>query len=157
MRATTASLRPGRAGGWCARSGWATWALVGLIAVIGRPAAAQREPGWDLRVADRIEVAAGATAVLTIALAVDRGLTVSKAADVIIDLELQPGLAVKKRRLGRSDAVDPEADAPRFAINLRAEAPGDHTVRLHARFWLCRSKTCRPIDVQRTTTITVSG
>jgi hypothetical protein len=119
------------------------------------PAEAQRDAGWDVRVAERIEVAPGATAPLAIALAVDRGLTVSRDAAVIIDLAPDPGVGVKKRRLGRGDAVDPGADAPRFAAIVRGEAPGEHAVRLHVRFWLCRTRICRPIDVRRVTTVSV--
>jgi hypothetical protein len=122
------------------------------------PAAAQREPGapgCDVRVAERVELAVGATAPLTIAIAVDRGLTVSKDAAVIVDLAPEAGVTVKKRRLGRGDAVDPEADAPRFAVGLRGDAPGDHVVRLHIRFWLCGTRSCRPIDVRRIATIAV--
>jgi hypothetical protein len=125
--------------------------------LVSAPAAAQRELGWDLRVAERVEIVAGATGSLTIALAVDRGLTVSRDAAVIIDLAPDAGITVKKRRLGRGDAVDPEADAPRFAVNLRTDTPGDHLVRLHVRFWLCGTRSCRPIDVRRVATIAVAG
>ncbi len=128
-----------------------------LLLLVAAPASAQREPGWDVRVADRVEVAAGATVPLTIALAVDRGLTVSKDAAVIVDLAPDPGIFVKKKRLGRGDAVDPEADAPRFAINVRGDAPGDHVVRIRVRFWLCSTRTCRPIDVRRTATVVVAA
>jgi hypothetical protein len=128
-----------------------------LVLLVGTPAEAEREPGWDVRVAERVEVAAGQAVPLTIALAVDRGLTVSKDAAVIIDLDPDAGLTVKKKRLGRGDAVDPEADAPRFAVNVRGDAPGDHVVRLHVRFWLCGTRTCWPIDVRRVATVAVAG
>lgn len=140
------TMRAGRLAGW----------LAAAIAV-SAPAAAQRDPGWDVRIGDRVEVAAGATAPLTIAIAVDRGLTVSRDAPVILDLALDDGISVKKRRLGRGDAVDPEADAPRFAVGVRGDAPGDHAVRLRLRFWLCGGRTCRPIDVRRAATVTVVG
>ena len=132
-------------------------AALGLAMLAAQPASAQRDAGWDVRVADRVEVAAGQTAPLTIALAVDRGLTVSRDAGVIIDLAPDAGVAIKKRRLGRGDAVDPEADAPRFAAQVRGEAPGEHAVQLRVRFWLCRTKTCRPIDVRRSATVVVSA
>jgi hypothetical protein len=121
------------------------------------PADAQREPGWDVRVTERVELAIGQAASLTIALAVDRGLAVSKDAAVILDLAPDDGVTVKKRRLGRGDAVDPDADAPRFAIAIRGEAPGDHAVRVHVRFWLCGARSCRPIDVQRVAIIAVAA
>jgi len=129
----------------------------GLALLVCAPAEAQREPGWDLRVAERVELAVGASAALPIAIAVDRGLTVSKDAAVIVDLAPEAGVTVKKRRLGRGDAVDPEADAPRFAVNVRGDAAGDHLVRLHVRFWLCGTRSCRPIDVRRVATIAVGA
>jgi hypothetical protein len=76
---------------------------------------------------------------------------------VILDLEADAGIAIKKKRLGRRDAVDPEADAPRFAVSVHGDAPGDHRLELHVRFWLCGSKTCRPIDVRRVATVAVAA
>jgi len=128
-----------------------------VLALTSVLAEAQREPGWDVRVAERVELAVGASAPLTLAIAVDRGLTVSKDAAVIIDVAPDAGVVVKKRRLGRNDAVDPEADAPRFAPVLRGETPGDHLVKLRVRFWLCGTRSCRPIDVRRVTTVAVTA
>jgi hypothetical protein len=131
------------------------WLAIAML--VSAPAAAQRDPGWDVRVAERVEVAVGASAPLSIAIAVDRGLTVSKDAAVIIDLAPEPGITPRKRRLGRGDAVDPEADAPRFAVPVRGDAAGEHVVRLRIRFWLCRSRACRPIDVQREARVAVAA
>ncbi|HEY6177822.1 MAG TPA: hypothetical protein VIX73_25380 [Kofleriaceae bacterium] len=131
------------------------WLAVALL--VCAPAAAQRDPGWDVRVTERVEVAVGASAPLSIAIAVDRGMTVSKDAAVIIDVAPDDGVTVRKRRLGRGDAVDPEADAPRFALAVRGDSPGDHAVRLHIRFWLCRSRICRPIEVRREARVSVAA
>jgi len=128
-----------------------------LAVALGAPAAAQGDPGWDVRIAERVDVAIGATAPLSIAIAVDRGLTVSKDAAVILDLAPDAGAFVKKRRLGRADAVDPDADAPRFVVPVRGDVSGDHAVRLRLRFWLCGARACRPIDVRRTATIAVAA
>jgi len=130
--------------------------FVAFAIVVGASsAAAQRDPGWEVKVPDRVEVAPGGTATLPIAIAVDRGLAISKDAALIIDLAPDPGVAIKKRRLGRTDAADPEADAPRFAVPVRADAAGEYSVKLHVRFWLCGAKVCRPIDVRRSTTVAV--
>ncbi|MEJ7604350.1 MAG: hypothetical protein WKG01_41200, partial [Kofleriaceae bacterium] len=112
------------------------WLAVAMLA-FGIQADAQRAPTWELRIPDRIEVALGATAVLPIAIAVDRGLTVSKDAPVIVALAPPPGVTLKKRRLGRADAVDPEADAPRFAVPIRGDTAGEHVVKVHLKLWLC--------------------
>jgi len=128
-----------------------------LLLVACAPADAQRDPGWELRVPERIEVAAGATAPLSIAIAVDRGLTVSKDAAVIVDLAPDDGVAIKKRRLGRADAVDPDADAPHFAAPIRGDTVGDHTVAVHVTFWLCGTRSCRPIDARKSAQIVVTA
>jgi hypothetical protein len=110
---------------------------------------AYAEPGWELRVPERVELVAGTSGTLPIAIAVDRGQTISKDAGLILDIAPE-GVSVQKRRLSRADAVDPDADAPRFAVAVRAETAGDFTVKVHLRFWLCGTKVCRPIDARRT-------
>ena len=105
--------------------------------------------GWELRVPERVDVQAGSGASLPIAIAVDRGQSISKDGGLILDLATD-GVTVKKKRLSRADAVDPDADAPRFAVPIRAEAAGDFTIKLHLRFWLCGQKVCKPIDARRT-------
>ena len=130
--------------------------LVGSwLALFATPAAAQRAPGWELKVPERIEVAVGATATLPLAIAIDRGLTVSKDAPVIVTLKVEPGVTIKKRRLGRADAVDPEADAPRFAIPVRGDTAGEHVVKLHVKLWLCGGKVCKPLEIRRQSTVFV--
>jgi hypothetical protein len=130
--------------------------VVAAALVIGARAEAQRVPGWEVRVADRVELVPGASGTIAIAIAVDRGLTVSRDAAVIVDLAPDPGVTVKRRRLGRPEAVDPEADAPRFAASVRGDAAGDHPVKVRIRFWLCGGKACRPIDVRRTAVVAVT-
>ena len=131
-------------------------ALVVLALVIGARAEAQREPGWEVRVPERVELALGERGTLPIAIAVDRGLTVSRDAPVIVDVVLPAGVTTRKTRLGRADAVDPEADAPRFAMALEATGAGEHVVALRLRLWLCGGRACKPLDVRRKATIAVT-
>ena len=126
-----------------------------LALLIATGAEAQRQPGWEVRVGDKVDLATGAAGSIPISIAVDRGLTVSRDAAVIVDLAPEPGLTFRKRRLGRADAVDPEADAPRFAVAVRGDQDGEHTVKLRIRFWLCGGKACKPIDVRRTAVVSV--
>ena len=130
--------------------------LLAAALIFGARAEAQRQPGWELRVAERVELTPGGTGTIPISIAVDRGLTVSRDANVIVDLVAPTGVTIRKRRVGRSDAVDPEADAPRFAVPVRGDTAGDHTVRVRVRFWLCGGKSCRPIDVRRTAIVAVT-
>ena len=113
--------------------------------------------GWEVRVPDKLEVTLGEVATLPIAIAVDRGLVISKDAPVIVDVTATGGLSTRKPRLGRADAVDPEADAPRFAVPLKTTAAGEHVVKIRLRMWLCGGRSCRPLDVRKQATIVVNG
>src|SRR6185503_10465809 len=64
---------------------------------------------WELKVPERVELTVGTSGTLPISLAVDRGKTISKDAGIVLDLAPEGGLTVKKRRLARTDAVDPDA------------------------------------------------
>ena len=113
------------------------------------------DTGWELRVPERIEVAPGASGNLPIAIAVDRGLSISKDAQLVIDLAPEGAISVKRRRLGRADAVDPDADEPRFAVPVHAETAGDYSLKLHVRFWVCAQRTCKPVDARRSVAVSV--
>ena len=128
------------------------------ILVMALVATAHAQPAtWEIKIPDRVEAAQGATVQLPITIAVDRGFSVSKDGPVLIDLAPEPGLTIKPRRLGRPEAVDPEADVPRFVVPVRADAAGDHLVKLRIRLWLCGAKVCRPLDVKRQTTVSVAA
>jgi len=129
--------------------------LVAVLAFAAR-AEAQRQPGWEVRVAERVELAPGASGAIAISIAVDRGLSVSKDAAVIVDLVPPAGVTLRKRRVGRGDAVDPGADAPRFAVAVKAGEPGEHAVKIRVRFWVCGGKACRPVDVRRSAIVAVA-
>ena len=126
-----------------------------LVVVLAGSAAAQRDPGWEVRAPDKLDLQPGTAGTLPIALAVDRGLTISKDGGLVIDIVPDTGVTIRKRRLGRGDAADPDADGPRFAVPIQADAAGDFTVKLHVRFWLCGGKVCRPVDTRRTVAIAV--
>lgn len=129
---------------------------VAIVVLAALPASAQR-PGWEVRIPERVEIAAGTAGTLPIAIALDRGLVVSKDADVILDLKAPTAVTVKKRRFGRADAVDPGADAPRFDIAVKSDLAGDHAVEVRLRFWLCGARTCRPVDLRRKAIVAVTS
>jgi hypothetical protein len=134
-------------------------AALGLMiaAAAGVAADAQPAAGYDVRIPDKLELVAGAPGTLGVAIAIDRGQQISRDAALILDLAPDPGVAIKKRRLGRGDAVDPEAESPRFAIPVRVDATGQTNVAVRVRFWLCAARACRPVDVRRTVPVVVSG
>jgi len=125
-----------------------------IIVLSARVAAAQDPVGYKLDVPEHLDFAVGDSS-LPIAIQIERGQSVSKDAGIGCDVEREAGVVVKRRRLARTDAIDPDEDSPRFAIPVRGNAPGDFTLKLHLRFWLCGTKVCRPIDARRTVTIRV--
>ena len=125
-----------------------------MVATLG---GAARAESWELKVPEKVELVAGTSGTLQVAIVIDRGLTISKDAQLVLDLVPDAGLAVRRRRLGRGEAIDPGADAPRFAIPLHAAAPGDYALKLHLRFWLCAKQTCRPIDARRSVAVAVAA
>lgn len=130
-------------------------AVVGVLLAVST---ARAQPtNWEIKVPDKVEVATGATASVPVTIAVDRGFSISRDGPVVIDVSPDPGLTIKKRRLGRADAVDPEADVPRFVVPVRADTAGEHLVKLRIRLWLCGGKVCRPLDVKRQTALLVAA
>ena len=120
-------------------------------------ATAAHAQGWEVRVPETLELVLGEPGTLPIAIAVDRGFVISKDAPVIVDVTAASGVSTRKPRLGRPDAVDPEADAPRFAVPLKTAAAGEHVVKIRVRMWLCGGRACRPLDVKRQATVVVTG
>lgn len=129
-------------------------ALVLALLLGAAPAAAE---SWKLEVPERIELVAGAGGALPITLQLERGQRVSKDAAIIVDLAPDAAIGVKRRRLGRGDAVDPDADAPRFSVALRADTPGDFAIRVRLRFWVCGQKVCRPAEARRNVAVAVTA
>jgi hypothetical protein len=125
------------------------WSLLVVGLTASATASAEPNPGYQVRLAERVDVTVGAASPLSVAVAPNQGLTISRDAPMRIAIAPSPGLDVNKRRLSRSDAADPAADSPRFELNLRAAEPGDHAVAIDLAFWLCGRAVCRPIRVTR--------
>ncbi|MEO6775419.1 MAG: hypothetical protein ABI467_20830 [Kofleriaceae bacterium] len=128
--------------------------LAWLVALWAATAAAQDQAGYKLDVPEHLDLAVG-TGTLPLTITVDRGQTISKDGELVLDIAPDAGVAVRRRRLARADAVDPDEASPRFAIPLRTDEVGDFRLKLHLRFWLCGTKVCRPIDARRTVTVSV--
>jgi len=125
-----------------------------MVAALAPPAAAE-DVGFELRVADHVEVAAGAAGTVSLTVVPTAGRSVSGDGPLRIELSAGDGLTLPRRRYERRDAADPAAEAPRFELRFRGAAPGRHPLRIAVRFWLCREKTCRPAGAERTVTVEV--
>jgi hypothetical protein len=128
-----------------------------LLAVTTARAQRVERDRYELKIPERVEMVAGAGGALPITIAVDRGQRISKDAAIILDLAPDAAIGIKKRRFGRADAVDPDADAPRFSVALRADTAGDYAMRVRIRFWLCGTKACRPVEARRNVAISVTA
>lgn len=115
------------------------------------------DPGFEVRIGAVDPLAPGDGAAISVALVPGPGRTISADGPVRVAADAPEGLALPRRRFLRRDAADPAADAPRFDVRVKARAPGDHTVALDVRFWLCRVKTCRPIAVRREVVVHVEA
>ena len=128
-----------------------------LVPMLLATAAHAQSKNWEVRIPERVEAVLGEPATLPIAIAVDRGFVISKDAPVIVDVTMPTGVSTRKPRLGRPDAVDPGADAPRFAVVLKTSAAGEYAVKIRVRMWLCGGRSCRPLDVKRAATVVVTA
>jgi hypothetical protein len=59
-----------------------------------------------------------------------------------IALEATAGLKLAKAALGHSDAVDPQAEAPRFEVPFVAEARGKQEAKARLDFFICSDQWC---------------
>jgi len=126
-------------------------ALVISMLLAAAPARARADDGYELRVDERVEIAAGAVAAVSLTIAGTGGRTLSKDGPLRVEVS-SPTLELKRTRYDRRNAADPAADVPRFDLRFTAAA-GDHALTVDAHFWLCRKRTCRPVHARRTVAV----
>ena len=131
-------------------------ALVLLALLMAAPAAAA-PPTVELRAPEAIDVAAGATGMVSLTVVPPSGRSISSDGPVVVELGAGDGVALPRRRYSRRDAADPAADAPRFDLRVRAVSAGEHPVAIAVRLWLCGTHTCRPVRAERTVTVRVAA
>lgn len=124
----------------------------GVALALGACAPAHAEdPAYEVRVAAEQTIELGTTGALSVALVPGPGRSISHDGPIRLSatISAEDALGLPRRRFNRRDAADPAADAPRFDVRVKARAPGDHTVALDLRFWLCQRKTCQPVVLHR--------
>jgi hypothetical protein len=81
----------------------------------------------------------------------EKGIHVNREFPLKYKVEPSAGLKVEKLEWKRADAVDPNADNPRFEIPFGAAAKGAQQVAVQMRFAICSDAWCVP----QTRTVTV--
>jgi hypothetical protein len=81
----------------------------------------------------------------------EKGIHVNREFPLKYKVEASAGLRVDKLEWKRADAVDPNADNPRFEIPFTAAARGAQQVAVQMRFAICSDAWCVP----QTRTVTV--
>jgi hypothetical protein len=121
-------------------------AAIALLAVF--PARAG-DPGVDAAQTYRIDTDAttrtvkpGAKGSLVIAIVPVATVHVDPRAPLKIALQATPGLALEKTSLGRKDAVDQQAQGPRFEVPFVAEKAGRHEAKAKLDFFVCSDQWC---------------
>jgi hypothetical protein len=89
--------------------------------------------------------------VLVVVDPLEKGIHVNREFPLKYRVEPSAGLRVTKTDLRRSDAVDPDAENPRFEIPVLALAKGAQQVAVQMRFAICSDAWCVP----QTRTVTV--
>jgi hypothetical protein len=71
-----------------------------------------------------------------------KGVHVDPKAPFKVKVAPSAGLSVARAELRRADAVDPQAESPRFEIPFTATAAGPQEVRLQVDFYVCSDSWC---------------
>ncbi len=140
------------------------WALLLLTLGLGMHSAkaeksAEGRAHYQVQVPSSLVVALEAEQNLPITILPSEGFRVSRHAPLRIDIRLPSDskLSVKKTRLSRRELKDKASLAPHFQVALRGKSLGSESLVIAYRFWLCRSKICRPIQGETSVQVTIEA
>lgn len=88
---------------------------------------------------------------LSLTISAQPGYVISRQGPLLVTLATRPdsGVSVPRQRYLRQHAADSRADSPRFDLYYKALRPGQYTMNVELRFWVCGSVTCRPVRTTR--------
>ncbi|HUH02839.1 MAG TPA: hypothetical protein VML75_12665 [Kofleriaceae bacterium] len=124
---------------------------------IGQAASAHAQPVVDadhrITIVDPAPVAVGERGAISVTIAAEAGYSISREGPLSITVTAPPGIDPHKKRYARADAADARADDPRFDLRYQVQAAGEHRLDVRLRFWVCATRSCRPVDAQRTVVV----
>jgi hypothetical protein len=123
---------------------------------IAAPAAAD-PPRFTISLADQIELDEGEVGTASLTITAEPGYSISQSGPIRIALSAEPaeGLELPRRRYQRGQAADRMAASPRFDLAVRGARAGRYRLAVVVRFWLCRGRSCRPIETGREVAVIV--
>jgi hypothetical protein len=132
---------------WLITLAGAIWLLVAQPGVAHAEKGKDKPSSYQMVLPTEVELAVGSAQDIEIAIVPAEGYRVDQHGPVRIDLLPSDAglLSIKKRSLRRRDAADKESAAPRFYVSIVGKSPGQGSLSLRYRFWLCRAKICLPI------------
>lgn len=116
-------------------------ALAGLARAAGPDSDAARSYRLETEGTTR-QLASGAEGKLVIAIVPLNGTHVHPSAPLKIALSGSAGLKLSRDKLGHADAIDPQAEAPRFEVPFTGTQAGAQEARAKVDFFLCSDEWC---------------
>jgi hypothetical protein len=117
-------------------------AALALAAVLAAPEADAAKTYRIATDGSTAQLAVGATGKVVLAIEPLGNVHVHPQAPLKITVESSKGLRVEKAQLGRKDAVDPKAEAPRFEVPFSAVEAGKQEARAKVDFFVCSDQWC---------------
>jgi hypothetical protein len=131
--------------------------VVGVCIALARGHAAEAQPSepadYRVTVVEATPTLVGERGAVSLTIAAEPGHAISREGPLRITVTLPTGASTTKRRYVRADAADARADNPRFDLRYRIDAAGEYTMNVQLSFWVCATRSCRPVSVQRSATV----
>lgn len=115
------------------------------LALVAAPSAARAEDDAYELVRGQVPAArAGQQATLSLSILPRAGHRLLKTGPVLVQLTGE-NLRTPVPLLEQKDAVDPQAEAPRWEIPITPSKAGPAALDAKVTFWICRAARCRPV------------
>ena len=129
------------------------FAALALFAVVAAPALGadavqkkERATKDDYRIdvsGSSGEVRVGEDGVIKLVLVPKNGTKIQPQAPLEVKLSEPEGVVLEKRKLGRGDLADKDAEQPSLSTSLRGQKAGSYSIDADVSFFLCTDEWCQ--------------